>query len=122
MPLPVFIWVPDNTTTGKVDYRLIENQYNDGYRQRVKDGINTRRRTWTLTFGVLDPAESQTIIDWLDGPTGGNAGAATFSYSPAIEPWKGIPVPVTCKGWSNVYDGPVIVGLTMQFEESFTPA
>lgn len=50
--------------------RVLTAQFGDGYEQRVGDGINTRPRTWRLSFNTRTDAEIAPILAFLRARNG----------------------------------------------------
>jgi phage-related protein len=55
-------WWPSIPVTENTETRLRTTQFGDGYAQRVVDGINYTKKTWTLTFTM----KPQDVIDAMD--------------------------------------------------------
>ncbi len=50
MMAEVFTWRPDFGPQGETQFRTLEAQFGDGYRQSAGDGINNSAQSWPLTF------------------------------------------------------------------------
>jgi phage-related protein len=47
-------------------YRVIRNQFGNGYSERASDGINSAVDTWTVTWENLSSADYNTVVAALD--------------------------------------------------------
>ena len=54
----------------------------DGYEQRLKRGINSTRRTYTLNFTARTNTVTTNILNFLASSTGGDNGAKSFTWTP----------------------------------------
>lgn len=109
----VFIWKQSPGAQGKMDMRVHEVKFGDGYQQVAKDGINNKVQSWPLTFeGNL--AVVQPIFDFLDD----KGGAVSFLWTPpgrAQALWR-------AKSYSMTSIGHGVYSVVTTFEQSFTPA
>lgn len=68
----IFAWSVRTGDTGQIDFKVRSASFGDGYQQRLRDGINSKRAKWPVTIiGAL--AEVQPILDFLDRHAGGKA-------------------------------------------------
>lgn len=62
---------PSTKSNETVNFRLLRNEFGEGYEQVTKDGLNSVRRAFSLTFEVLTDAEVDDIMEFfittLDG-------------------------------------------------------
>ena len=83
----------DNTTVGsdvapsyspsiKYENDIIEVSLGDGYKQRLRKGLNSTRRTINLEFNNRDKTTTDNILAFLEDPTKGDGGAKAFTYNP----------------------------------------
>ena len=70
---PPTLTIENNTTTVELG---------DGYEQRLKKGINSTRRTYTLTFTARTDTVTTNILNFLASSSGGNNGAKSFNWTP----------------------------------------
>ena len=70
---PPTLRIENNTTTVELG---------DGYEQRLKKGINSTRRTYTLTFTARTDTVTTNILNFLASSSGGNNGAKSFNWTP----------------------------------------
>ena len=66
----------------KIENNVITVKLGDNYEQRLKRGINTSRRTYTLSFNARSDLVTTNILNFLASPTGGDNGAKSFTWTP----------------------------------------
>lgn len=87
--MPQFIWVPSYSFNQKMEPKIKQIQFGDGYKQTVKDGINNVLLELDLSFDQRDAYESAAICHFLTA----REGAETFLFTPpspyaALKKWK----------------------------------
>ncbi len=87
--MPKFIWAPNYNTTKKIDAKVKQVQFGDGYRQILADGINNTLLQIDLVFEGRDIYEAAAILHFFVAREGGE----TFIYTPpspyaATKRWK----------------------------------
>jgi phage-related protein len=107
-PMP---YGPDFDTGVTPTVRVLESDFGDGYGQKVKDGLNSIKDTWDLSWSNLTPTEGQTAYNFLRAA----AGATSFLWMPAFETTYRI---WTCKVFKLVPNDPLAMTLTAKFEEA----
>lgn len=107
-----FNWTPDDRPTGRFASRVSEVRFGDGYRQRGRDGINTKSQSWPLSFD-RDEAEIDDIKDFLDRNE-----ALWFWWTP---PRAASPRKFTCDDYSVMPYAGGSAKLTCTFEEFNAP-
>ena len=65
-----------------VNNDVIQVDLGDGYEQRLKRGINSTRRTYSLSFKARTDAVTTNILNFLADPTKGDNGAKAFTWTP----------------------------------------
>jgi phage-related protein len=67
MAVPVFTpsVEPDFNSSEDVAFKILENQFGDGYAQRSADGLNNTRRSWSVSWTNVTDAEMSEIYDFL---------------------------------------------------------
>ena len=65
-----------------IDNDVIRVAMGDGYEQRLKRGINSTKRTYTLSFTARTNAVTTNILNFLAAPTKGDNGAKAFTWTP----------------------------------------
>lgn len=91
--------------------RVLVAGLGDGYTVRAGDGLNSKKRIWSLSWNILSIADADTIETFLSDQNGYKA----FYWTPprgAIGKW-------TCAQWSRTAVGPAYDSLTCEFEEVF---
>ena len=86
---PKFIWTPSYNITKKIDAKIKQIQFGDGYKQVVADGINNTLLVLDLNFDGIDVYEASAILHFFLA----RAGSETFIYVPpspysTIKKWK----------------------------------
>ncbi len=112
-------WAPGSSRPTKP--RVLRNEFGNGYRQRIKDGINNNRRTWRLTVQALSAEEFQELDTFLHS----REGVEAFLFRPPAYEGKDpgtlveTQVRVTCEDWNPRYLQGGYVDLRVTFEEDF---
>lgn len=88
--------------------RVISSRFGEGYEQRVADGINTKLRTWSLTF-TREKTDIYAIETFLDT----KGGVTSFTWTPL----DFAEVTVICREWAFSYVGGNARSLSCVFEE-----
>lgn len=108
--MSTFTWSPAPGASETVMPRVKSAKFGDGYEQRVGEGINTRPRSWSLTF--LGPtARTDAIAAFLEAADG----VASFDWTPPYGPAGKF----VCRSWSRTVPALVIQGISATFEEVF---
>lgn len=105
-------WRPSRTPSAEIDPRLQIAQFGDGYLQRVIDGINPNKTTWSLDFAGKSDDEITAMNAYLKGLQG--------NAFPFLDPFTETVISVFCDKWTIaktlVKPGGAWVGtLTAQF-------
>lgn len=77
---PHFFWVPSNSSAVKVDFKVLNIEYGNGYSKRINDGINNTRINLSLEFAKRDNFEARAILHFLYVAGGGSP----FIFTPAF--------------------------------------
>lgn len=101
---------------------VLKNEFGDGYRQNIKDGLNNHRRTWNLRVQALSPTEFAELDSFLQARQGYEA----FLFVPPA--YEGVDpdtlvvtrVRVICPEWDPVLLQGGYADMTMTFEEDFS--
>lgn len=96
--------------------QLRKTQFNDGYMHRIKFGMNTNPRKWTLTWTAKDETDADAIEAFFDARADD---AASFDWTPPNESTasKFIVEP----GWNRRVDYANINTITATFQQVFEP-
>ena len=65
-----------------VENNIITVALGDGYEQRLKNGINASRRTFSLSFLNRSDTVTTNILNFLADPLKGDNGAKAFNWTP----------------------------------------
>lgn len=97
---------------GRIEYRIREVQFGDGYSQVVEDGINTKVQTWPLVFegGITD---MQPILDFFDR----HKGSKSFYWTP---PGTEDPLLFRARNVGLTSKGGGIFSVSVEFKQVFT--
>ena len=89
-------------------------QFNDGYSQRLRYGLNTDLKSWSLTWKNISETDSDTIETFLEA----RGGAESFDWSPPDETdtYKWI-----CPEWSKQITSAGLNELTATFRQVIEP-
>ena len=88
-------WQPIYGATNNMKPRILKFQFGDGYEQRLRDGLNTLLKSWTVTF-KLTPDEGNVAKGLLEGW----AGVTAFEWD---DP-DGDTIVCVCEDWSYQYN------------------
>lgn len=83
--IPKFIWIPSYNINKKIEAKIKQIQFGDGYRQVVSDGINNTLLELDLIFEGRDIYEAGAILHFFTAREGGE----TFIYVPP-SPYAGV--------------------------------
>ena len=74
---------PDRGQSKKVSPTLLKIQFGDGYEQRVAEGLNTIKETFSVSFNNRPKAEIDDIIAFFDNKNGTSPlnGSTAFAYT-----------------------------------------
>ena len=105
---------PSVTGTSKtVTPRVKRADFGDGYSQRAVDGLNTNRRTVTLSWEALASADPDTIENFMIARGGSDVITYTLPLESASLKWTNGAVKRTYLGGSRVN---LSVDLTQEFD------
>lgn len=108
--MATFTWLPEYGADVEVKPKVNRAVFGDGYEQRVRDGINTKARSWSLTF-----MKTSSDIDSIDAFLSNEAGAGSFDWTPP----KGSAGKWVCDSWKRGVPNPAYDTLTATFREVF---
>lgn len=74
----------------EVKYAALSAQFGDGYEQVAPMGINRKSKVWSIAYRNMNPANAQTILNFLDSVEGYQAFYAT-PRGEAEQKWRLIP-------------------------------
>lgn len=91
--------------------RTIKNNFGDGYRQTLKDGLNAVAASFPATWNSLLPAQADYICQFLEAHVG-----KPFLYT---LPRETTPRVWDCEKWTRSWTAGNIDKVTAQFEQRF---
>lgn len=109
--LPISVgptWEPRKTAQA----RVLKTEFGDGYGQRVSDGLNPVRDTWSATWENLSIAEATLLDDFLRLL----GGAIPFLWIP---PGATVAKKFTCETWDRIKVDPAADTISCTFVEVF---
>lgn len=89
--MATFTYTPSFEATESSAPRVRKFQAGDGYEQRVRFGLNTNPKEWTLTFANRTDTERDNIVAFLDA----RAGVESFDWTPP----RGTAGKYVCSEW-----------------------
>jgi len=104
---------PSPGTTDKPKVKILKADFGDGYSQWAPDGLNNIRRTLSLTWEVLLPAQALAITSFMFTQA---AAALPFYYTPSDETTA---VKWTCDNWEDKRGDNGIRTVVATLEQSF---
>lgn len=66
------------SSSGKVDFKVLVNKYGNGYEQRIADGINNNLQTWEVSWEGLGSTDFSTLVQAIEG----SRGVSNFTWTP----------------------------------------
>lgn len=79
MAVETFTWRMERDVGIKIEYRVIETQFGDGYAQISADGINTKNESYVVTVHAHED-KAKEIMAFFDR----NKGAKSFFWTPPL--------------------------------------
>lgn len=89
--MATFTWTPSFEATEASRPRVRKFAGGDGYEQRLRIGLNTNPKEWTLVFSNRTDAERDAIAAFFDA----QAGATSFDWTPP----RGTAGKYVCEEW-----------------------
>ena len=117
--LPLQDYIAEQTDIA-ISYNTLSAKFGDGYEQTSDNGINTKQKTWTVTYTAMNETQSQTVLDFLDTVRG----SVPFYATPRGETqqvWRLIPDSLRLNhiAVSNL-DGKVYRTIQFQLKKAYT--
>lgn len=108
-----FTWKVERDVDPTIEYRVIESQFGDGYKQASADGINTKSEQYSIkVHGTQD--KMQEVMDFFDR----HQGYKSFFWTPPL----GKLSLFTCMDPKPVNEGGNLYSITGTFVKSFSAA
>tara|TARA_Y100001963_G_C6741414_1_gene429177 strand:- start:36 stop:380 length:345 start_codon:yes stop_codon:yes gene_type:complete len=95
--------------------QIRSTQFNDGYSQRIKFGINIDQKKWNLNWRNISETDSDTIETFLEARA---ADGASFDWTP---PGASSASKWFCISWSKMIPYANRASIRATFEEVFEP-
>jgi hypothetical protein len=113
--MATFTYIPEYPPTESSKPRARKFQAGDGYEQRVRFGLNTDPKEWSLTFKARDNTETAGIRDFLEA----RGGVESFDWTPPL--WNATAGKYVCEEWQITADSYNNNTVTATFREVFEP-
>lgn len=114
---PVSFAIPDRQLKKAVKRNTLVANFGDGYEQRLGDGINSVRYTFSLSFNNRTIDEIDEIADFLEERSGLTSFNYTFKDTTAAG--EETTVKVLCEAYDVTYISDEFASLTTSFREVF---
>tara|TARA_Y100000385_G_C12952767_1_gene576211 strand:+ start:162 stop:608 length:447 start_codon:yes stop_codon:yes gene_type:complete len=101
----------DKNTQRKTKIRVLTAGFGDGYEQRIRNGINSKEETFSVTFNNRSNEEIQVLSAFLDNKAGAN-----FDIT-----FNGETLKVTSEEYSTTYNQTSIHSLTTELRRVYEP-
>jgi len=111
--------VPDKTMSRKSSPTVLLASFGDGYEQRVADGINSIKETYTLSFRNRAKADIDDMVTDLDANKGVTALVFTIPNTNAAGGGGVTQIKVVCVDYSISYDYDEFYSLTINLRRVF---
>jgi phage-related protein len=108
-----FTWIPSLGFTSESSPRINVASFGDGYTQRVADGINNMKQTWSLQFQSNSIATATAIEAFLVL----RGGTTSFTWTP---PGESTEIRVICEKWTKTYESSISRNISATFERVYT--
>lgn len=89
--MATFTWTPSFEATEASKPRVHKFQAGDGYEARIRFGLNTNSKEWTLTFSERTDTERDAILAFFDA----RAAVESFDWTPP----RGSAGKYVCEEW-----------------------
>lgn len=105
-----FPWVPSYGSSATMKPNVANVKFGDGYEARAGVGLNTRRRTWELTFN-----RASSTADQIEAFLEARNAVESFDWTPP----HGAPGLWICREWTTTPTGPNTRTVSATFEEVY---
>ena len=106
---------PSYSPTLEIENDILEVNLGDGYAQRLRSGLNSTKRKYTLSFNNRDKTTTDNILAFLADPLKGDGGAKAFTYNPPY----GASGKFTCANPSVTVVSAGLYDISLVFQEVF---
>jgi phage-related protein len=111
--MSTFAYVPSFEATEASKPRARKFQAGDGYEQRIRFGLNTNPKEWSLVFSNRDDTERDTILAFLDA----RGGVESFDWTPP----RGSAGKYVCEDWQTTLSNCNNNQIRATFRQVFEP-
>ena len=111
--MATFTYTPSFEATESSKPRVRKFQAGSGYEQRIRFGLNTDPKEWTLTFSNRTDTERDNILAFLEA----RAGVESFDWSPP----RGTAGKYVCEEWQATLSNCNNNQIRATFREVFEP-
>jgi len=97
----VTLVTPDKMLSRATQPKVRLASFGDGYEQRLPDGINTLKETFSLSFNTRTKEDIDDIVTFFDT----NKGVVPFDFTiPDTNQGGEVTIKVVCPTWNKVFD------------------
>lgn len=111
--MATFTWTPSFEATESSRPRVRKTAFGDGYEQRIRFGLQTNPKEWSLTFSERSDSERDAILAFLDA----RGGAESFDWTPP----RGTAGKYVCEEWQVTLRAYNFNTVQAKFRQVFEP-
>lgn len=112
--------VADKGLSRQVSFAILRANFGDGYSQRARDGINSKREALSISFNNRDYKEGNLIAKFLDNRQGLNFDL-TLTDTAGDQADNTEVLRVTCDGYNLIYINDTTVSIQATFNRVYEP-
>jgi phage-related protein len=112
--------VADRGLSRQVSFAILRANFGDGYSQRARDGINSKREALSISFNNRDYKEGNLIAKFLDNRQGLNFDL-TLTDTAGDQADNTEVLRVTCDGYNLIYINDTTVSIQATFNRVYEP-
>lgn len=109
--MTTFTWTPEFGSSGQATPNVTVNKFGDSYEQRVAQGMNSVKESWSLTFAQRESAEFTAIAAFLVA----RGGVEAFNWTTP----EGNAIVAVCRAWNKLPQKGSRWTVTATFEQVF---
>jgi len=109
-----FTFIPDRSFTSNTKPRVRRVKFGDAYEQRLRDGLNTVEKKWSLSFVNRTNTDINDLIEFFDD----KGGVDYFYWTP---PGTSTQYKVIAADWKDSYITDTAGSLQVNFQRVFDP-
>ena len=110
----------DRGLSRQVSFAILKANFGDGYSQRARDGINSKREALSISFNNREYKEGNLIAKFLDTKQGLNFNLTLTDTAVGEEDNTEV-LRVTCDGYNLVYINDTTVSIQATFNRVYEP-